>query len=166
MLGWLIGPVWRLMQTQFVGSSSCGGGGQQIHNAFLVCRLFFHSANESSAPRLHTVWLQTQAMRYTGLGPQRLSQSNLRDASWTVAQMITHHTANGFNLKPGDLLGSGTRSGAEPKKAGSLLELSLGGKKPLTLANCETRTILDDGDPVTLRAHYVQDGFRRIGFGD
>ena len=80
------------------------------------------------------VWLQTQAMRDAGCGPQRLSQSNFRDAYWTVAQMITHHTVNGCNLQPGDLLGSGTQSGAEPTQAGSLLELSSGGKNPLTLA--------------------------------
>ncbi len=112
------------------------------------------------------VWLQTQAMRDAGQGPQRLSQSNFRDAYWTVAQMITHHTVNGCNLQPGDLLGSGTQSGSHPEQAGSLLELSSGGKKPLSLANGETRTFLEDGDSVTLRAHCVQDGFRRIGFGD
>ena len=112
------------------------------------------------------VWLQTQAMRDAGQGPQRLSQSNFRDAYWTVAQMITHHTVNGCNLQPGDLLGSGTQSGASPDQAGSLLELSSGGKKHLTLANGETRTFLEDGDSVTLRAYCVQDGFRRIGFGD
>ena len=112
------------------------------------------------------VWLQTQAMREAGQGPQRLSQSNFRDAYWTVAQMIAHHTVNGCNLQSGDLLGSGTQSGANPEQAGSLLELSSGGKKPLTLANGETRTFLEDGDSVTLRAHCVKEGFRRIGFGD
>ena len=112
------------------------------------------------------VWLQTQVMRDAGQGPQRLSQSNFRDAYWTVAQMITHHTVNGCNLQPGDLLGSGTQSGANPEQAGSMLELSAGGKKPLTLANGETRTFLEDGDSVTLRAYCAQDGFRRIGFGD
>ena len=112
------------------------------------------------------VWLQTQAMRDAGQGPQRLSQSNYRDAYWTVAQMITHHTVNGCNLQPGDLLGSGTQSGAAPEQAGSLLELSAGGKKPLTLANGETRTFLEDGDSVTLRAHCMRSGYRRIGFGD
>ena len=112
------------------------------------------------------VWLQTQSMRDAGLGPQRLSQSRYRDAYWTVAQMITHHTINGCNLQPGDLLGSGTQSGALPEEAGSLLELSAGGKKALVLANGEIRTFLEDGDSVTLRAHAERSGYRRIGFGD
>lgn len=112
------------------------------------------------------VWLQTQKMRDAGLGPQRLSQSNFSDAYWTLAQMITHHTVNGCNLQPGDLLGSGTLSGPTPDQAGSMLELSVGGKKALTLANGETRTFLEDGDSVILRAHCVRHGFRRIGFGD
>ena len=112
------------------------------------------------------VWLQTQAMRDARQAPQRLSQSNFRDAYWSVAQMITHHTVNGCNLQPGDLLGSGTQSGAAPEQAGSLLELSAGGKKALTLANGETRTFLEDGDSVTLRAHCAGSGYRRIGFGN
>lgn len=112
------------------------------------------------------VWLQTQTMRDAGQGAQRLSQSNYRDAYWTVAQMITHHTVNGCNLQPGDLLGSGTQSGAAPEQAGSLLELSAGGKKALTLANGETRTFLEDGDTVTLRAHCMRSGYRSIGFGE
>ena len=112
------------------------------------------------------VWLQTQAMRVARQAPQRLSQSNFRDAYWSVAQMITHHTVNGCNLQPGDLLGSGTQSGAAPEQAGSLLELSAGGKKALTLANGETRTFLEDGDSVTLRAHCAGSGYRRIGFGN
>ena len=112
------------------------------------------------------VWLQTQTMRDAGQGAQRLSQSNYRDAYWTVAQMITHHTVNGCNLQPGDLLGSGTQSGAAPEQAGSLLELSAGGKKALTLPNGETRTFLEDGDTVTLRAHCMRSGYRSIGFGE
>ncbi len=112
------------------------------------------------------VWLETQAMRDAGLGPERLSQSNFTDAYWTVAQMLTHHTVNGCNLQPGDLLGSGTLSGPQPKQAGSLLELSMGGKNALTLANGETRTFLEDGDAVILRASCERGGFRRIGFGE
>lgn len=112
------------------------------------------------------VWLQTQAMRDAGQGPERLSQSSFRDAYWTVAQMITHHTINGCNLQPGDLLGSGTLSGARPEQAGSLLELSSGGKNPLTLANGETRTFLEDGDSIILRGYCARAGFRRIGFGE
>ena len=112
------------------------------------------------------VLIQTQAMRDAGLPPQRLSQSSYLGAYWTVAQMITHHAVNGCNLQAGDLLGSGTQSGEKPEQAGSLLELTAGGKNPLTLANGETRTFLEDGDAITLRGHCERSGFRRIGFGD
>ena len=112
------------------------------------------------------VLIQTQAMRDAGLPYQRLSQSSYRDAYWTVAQMITHHSVNGCNLQAGDLLGSGTQSGGKPEQAGSLLELTAGGKNPLTLANGEVRTFLEDGDAITLRGHCERTGFRRIGFGD
>jgi fumarylacetoacetase len=112
------------------------------------------------------VWLETEAMRDAGHGPERLSQSSFRDAYWTVAQMLTHHTVNGCNLQPGDLLGSGTQSGARPEQAGSLLELSAGGKNPLTLANGETRTFLQDGDAIILRAWCEREGYQRIGFGE
>ena len=112
------------------------------------------------------VWLQTQAMRDAGLDPERLSQSNYRDAYWTVAQMLTHHTVNGCNLQPGDMLGTGTLSGPRPEQGGSLLELSAGGKKALTLANGETRTFLEDGDAIILRAWCEREGFARIGFGE
>ena len=112
------------------------------------------------------VLIQTQLMRDAGLAPQRLSQSNYRDAYWTVAQMITHHAVNGCNLQPGDLLGSGTQSDPQPGQAGSLLELTVGGKQALTLANGETRTFLQDGDTIILRAHCERSGFRRIGFGE
>ena len=112
------------------------------------------------------VLIQTPAMRTAGLAPQRLSQSNFRDAYWTVAQMLAHHTVNGCNLQSGDLLGTGTLSGAEASQAGSLLELTSGGKKPLTLANGEQRTFLEDGDSITLRAWCEAEGARRIGFGE
>jgi len=112
------------------------------------------------------VLIETQAMRDAGLAPERLSQSSYRDAYWTVAQMLAHHTVNGCNLQPGDLLGSGTQSGPKPEQAGSLLEFTSGGKNALTLANGESRTFLQDGDAIILRGHCVRSGFRRIGFGD
>ncbi len=111
------------------------------------------------------VWLQTTQMRAAGLPHQRLMASNFTDAYWTLAQLITHHTSNGCNLGSGDLLGSGTLSGADPKQGGSLLELTLGGKQPLTLANGEQRTFLQDGDSVLLRGHCARPGAVRIGFG-
>jgi fumarylacetoacetase len=112
------------------------------------------------------VWLLTASMRQTGVPPQRLMQSNFKDSYWTVAQLVTHHTVNGCNLMPGDLFGSGTQSGSQPGQGGSLLELSAGGKSPLKLENGETRTFLEDGDTVILRAYCEAEGFRRIGFGE
>jgi fumarylacetoacetase len=112
------------------------------------------------------VWLSTAAMRSAGLPPQRLMQSNFKDSYWTVAQLVAHHTVNGCNLQPGDLFGSGTQSGPAPGQGGSMLELSVGGKEPLVLANGERRSFLEDGDTVILRAHCERDGYRRIGFGD
>ncbi|TXI19989.1 MAG: fumarylacetoacetase [Roseateles sp.] len=107
------------------------------------------------------VWLKTPAMA----AAQRLSTSNARHAYWTLAQMLTHHASNGCNLQPGDLLGTGTLSGPAPEEAGSLLELTQGGKQPVTLAGGEIRRFLQDGDQLGLRAYAEKPGFRRIGFG-
>jgi fumarylacetoacetase len=112
------------------------------------------------------VLLHTAAMRAKGLPPERLSQSNFRDAYWTVAQMLAHHSSNGCNLQPGDLLGTGTQSGPAPGQGGSLLELSAGGRQPVALASGETRRFLEDGDTVVLRARCERPGVRGIGFGN
>jgi len=112
------------------------------------------------------VWLQTTAMRERGEAGVRLSQSNFRDAYWTLAQLLTHHTSNGCNLAPGDLFGTGTQSGPQPGQGGSLLELSKGGGQAVTLPLGETRSFLLDGDSVILRAWCQREGGVRIGFGD
>jgi fumarylacetoacetase len=112
------------------------------------------------------VWLDTAAMRARGVPAQRLSHANFRDAWWTVSQMLTHHTVNGCNLTPGDLLGSGTQSAALPDGGGSLLELTAGGKRSLALAGGESRTFLEDGDRVILRGWCEREGYVRIGFGE
>ena len=112
-------------------------------------------------------WLQTAAMREAGLPAVRLSQAgSLEAAYWTAAQLVTHHTVNGCNLQPGDLLGSGTLSGPAPGQGGSLLELSLGGKQKITLPNGEQRTFMQDGDTVTLRGFCNRPGAARIGLGE
>ncbi len=111
------------------------------------------------------VWLDTARMRAAGEPPQRLSHSSFRDSWWTVAQMLTHHAVNGCNLQPGDLFGSGTQSGSAAQEAGSLLELTVGGREPLTLADGEQRTFLEDGDRVTLRGWCEREGCARVGFG-
>jgi fumarylacetoacetase len=112
------------------------------------------------------VWLQTTAMREAGSPGQRLSTSDLQDAYWTLAQLVTHHTVNGCNLRTGDVLGTGTLSGPAPEQGGSLLELTQGGKTPLQLGNGEVRTFLEDGDTVILRGVCSAPGMRRIGFGE
>jgi fumarylacetoacetase len=113
------------------------------------------------------VWLQSMAMREKRLPPVRISMSSTAQASfWTPSQLLTHHTSGGCNLQAGDLLGSGTLSGPLPEQAGSLLELSQGGKVPFHLVNGETRAFLEDGDTVTFKAYCERAGMRRIGFGD
>ena len=97
----------------------------------------------------------------------RLSLGNARDAAyWTAAQLVAHHSVNGCNLRPGDLLGSGTLSGPAHEQAGSLLELTRGGKEPITLPNGEQRTFLQDGDTLILRGWCEREGAARIGFGE
>ena len=112
------------------------------------------------------VWLQTPAMAVAGSAGHLLSTSNFLDAYWTLAQLVTHHTVNGCNLRPGDLLGTGTLSGPAPEQGGSMLELSAGGKQAISLPNGETRTFLQDGDTVILKAHAQRAGARRIGLGE
>ena len=112
------------------------------------------------------VWLQTARMREAGHAGDLLSTSNYRDAYWTLAQLVAHHTVNGCNLRCGDLFGTGTLSGPLPEQGGSLLELSQGGKRALVLSHGETRTFLEDGDTVILRGYCERAGFRRIGFGE
>jgi fumarylacetoacetase len=111
-------------------------------------------------------WLQTARMRAAEQAGDRLMHSNYADAYWTLAQLVAHHTVNGCNLQPGDLLGSGTLSGPAPGQGGSLLELSAGGREPLLLSNGEQRTFLQDGDTVILRGQCRAEGARSIGFGE
>jgi fumarylacetoacetase len=112
-----------------------------------------------------TVWLCTARMRELGLPAAPLSASNLRDLYWTPAQMVAHHASNGCNLRPGDLMATGTVSGPEPGARGCLLELTNGGRVAVTLPSGEERRFLEDGDEVTLRGRATRDGFITIGFG-
>lgn len=86
---------------------------------------------------------------------------------WSFPQMIAHHTLGGCGLRTGDLLGSGTISGAGPRERGSLLEMSEGGKEPIYLAGMDSRKFLKDGDTVTLRGVCAKDGNHEmsVGFG-
>jgi fumarylacetoacetase len=111
-------------------------------------------------------WLETPKMRAAGRGPSRLSHSSFRHSYWTIAQMVAHHTVGGCNLQAGDLIGTGTQSGPTSDEAAALIELTVGGKKPLTLPDGETRTFLEDGDAVILRGWCEKAGFARVGFGE
>ncbi len=110
--------------------------------------------------------LTTEIMRAAGEQAYRLSRGRATAMYWTAAQLVAHHTSNGCNLRPGDLLGTGTLSGEPRTSFGSLLELSDGGKSPLRLPNGEMRSFLQDGDELSLSAYAEAPGFARIGFGE
>ncbi len=128
--------------------------------------LFDHSDREHGGLDL---WLEVSLlsvrMREAGIGPVVLGRSNFRDLYWTMAQMLTHHASNGCNLRPGDLLASGTVSGADKTARGCLLELTSRGKDPVTLPTGEQRRFLEDEDEIILRGFCEREGFRRIGLG-
>ncbi|MEG0920213.1 MAG: fumarylacetoacetase [Comamonas sp.] len=110
--------------------------------------------------------LQTGQMRAAGEAAALVSQTNYKHAYWTAAQMVAHHTVNGCNLQPGDLLGTGTLSGPSLEQAAALIELTTGGKNPIQLPNGESRTWLEDGDSVVLRGWCEKPGAARVGFGE
>lgn len=112
------------------------------------------------------VWLFTARMREEGIGPVRLSRTGFEYMYWTLAQMLTHHSSNGCNLQPGDLLASGTVSGPEKDARGCLLELAWRGTEPVALPTGESRKFLEDGDEVILRGYAERPGARRIGLGE
>lgn len=121
------------------------------------------------------VSLASQQMREQGIAPQRLTQGCFTNMYWTIAQMLTHHSSNGCNLQPGDLMASGTVSGPTRDSRGCLLELTWDGefgnpvpgtqRTPIQLPTGEERRFLADGDELTLTGYCEAEGFRRIGFG-
>jgi fumarylacetoacetase len=112
------------------------------------------------------VRLQSARMREQGMPPALLSRADFRRMYWTMAQLLSHHTSGGCNLRSGDLLGSGTVSGPGREERGCLLELSWRGKEPMALPSGETRTFLQDGDEVVLTGFCERDGAVRIGLGE
>jgi fumarylacetoacetase len=112
------------------------------------------------------VYLLSAKMRQAGLSPHRVSRGSLRDMYWTPGQMIAHHASSGCNLRPGDLIGTGTVSGAAKDSRGCLLELTWRGRDPVLLPTGELRRFLDDEDEVILRGFCEREGFARIGFGE
>jgi fumarylacetoacetase len=111
------------------------------------------------------VRLLTPRMREEGTAPHLLSSVTAASLYWTAAQLLTHHASNGCDLRPGDLMGTGTISGPEKSSWGSLLELTRQGAEPVPLSNGETRRFLEDGDEIIFSAVANRDGARSIGFG-
>jgi fumarylacetoacetase len=106
-------------------------------------------------------------MRDAGLAPHRLSQGSASAAMyWSAAQIVAHHSSNGCNLQPGDLIGTGTLSTDSDEGLGSLIEISRGGTAPIALPGGESRSFLEDGDEIVLKAWCERDGAQRIGFGE
>ncbi len=111
-------------------------------------------------------YLQTADMRSKGLPPARIVQTNLSHLYWTFAQMLAHHTSNGCNMQPGDLIASGTVSGPEPEGRACLAEINQRATKSLDLPGGERRMWLEDGDELTIRGRAFKEGHVPIGFGE
>lgn len=112
------------------------------------------------------VSIASTTMRTAGSAPTVISRGNFKDMYWSLAQMIAHHTSGGCNVRPGDLLASGTVSGATPESRGCLLERTWRGTEPITLGDGTQRKFLHDGDEVIMRAWCERAGHARIGFGE
>lgn len=112
------------------------------------------------------VHLQTAKMRAAGSAPEKIIHSNAKHLYWSLGQMVAHHTSNGCDLRPGDLIGTGTISGPVREELSSMLELTYGGTEPVTLASGEMRSFLEDGDRVIFTARCSRAGFASIGFGE
>ena len=113
-----------------------------------------------------TAHLQTTGMRDAGLPAVRIVSTNSRHLCWTFAQMLAHHTSNGCNVQPGDLIASGTVSGPEPEGRACLGEINQRGTKPVELPGGFKRLWLEDGDELTIKGRAVREGYVSIGFGD
>jgi fumarylacetoacetase len=124
------------------------------------------NSNEGGIDLNIEVHIRSMLMREGRLRPFRLSQASLADMYWTPAQMLTHHTSNGCNVKPGDLFASGTVSGPESGSQGCMLELTRRGAEPVVLPTGEERKFLHDGDEIILRAYLQREGAARIGLGE
>lgn len=111
------------------------------------------------------VAIQSARQRAQREQPRTLTRTSFRHQYWTLGQMITHHTSGGCNLQSGDLLGTGTISGPGASEAGSLVELTLAGTRPIDIGSGESRCFLEDGDTVIFRGWCERDGYARIGFG-
>ena len=115
-------------------------------------------------PMLYDIELEV-TLAPEGKPATTVTRTNYKEMYYSAAQQLAHHTTSGCPMNAGDLLGSGTISGAEKHQRGSLLELSWGGKEPVELDSGETRTFIEDNDTLTLMGAARGDGYT-IGFGD
>ena len=112
------------------------------------------------------VLIASAAMREKGMAPTRVSIGSFADMYWTMSQMLAHHTSTGCNMRPGDLLASGTISGPAKESRGCMLERTWRGTEPITLADGTERRFLQDGDELIIRGWCEKPGLPRIGFGE
>ena len=112
------------------------------------------------------VSISSETMRAEDVPPEVLAVTNMQNLYWTIFQMLTHHTSNGCNLRPGDMMGTGTISGPTEDALGSILEITKRGANPITLPTGEERKFLGDGDELIMRAWCEREGARGIGFGE
>ena len=119
---------------------------------------------QSSEDRAYDIHLEVLVQSERMDKPSRICRSNFRYMYWNICQQLAHHTISGCNVRPGDLMASGTISGPTPDSYGSMLELTWRGSKPLLLGKDETRTFLQDGDTVIMTGWCEGDGYR-VGFG-
>ena len=124
------------------------------------------TSQPAGSPSISKSFCSRQVWSRRGFRAYRLSSTSARHLYWTIAQLVAHHTSGGCNLRPGDLLGTGTISGPGEDQLGSLLEISAGGRRPVELASGESRRFLEDGDTVIMQARCKRDGFTTIGFGE
>jgi fumarylacetoacetase len=122
---------------------------------------YLRSANDFTFDIQLDAYLQTSKLTT----PHLITRTNFQNLYWSISQQLAHHTVNGCNLQPGDLLASGTISGATEESRGCMLELSWRGANPLKLPNGETRKWLEDGDTLAIIGWCEGDGYR-IGFGE
>ena len=115
-------------------------------------------------PMLYDIDLEV-TMAPDGKDATTIARTNYKEMYYSAAQQLAHHTTSGCPMNAGDLLGSGTISGPTKDSRGSLLELSWGGKEPLTLDTGEERSFIVDGDTLTLKGAAKGDGYT-IGFGE
>jgi fumarylacetoacetase len=113
----------------------------------------------------YDIQLEARLQTATMDAPHVITRTNFQNLYWSIAQQLAHHTVNGCNLRPGDLLASGTISGPTEESRGCMLELTWRGANPLTLPNGETRKWLEDGDSLTITG-WAQGEGHRIGFGE